>query len=150
MRTRCAPSSNGTRNVRVQDFRDLCDLTLVARSQNPQAAKLRQALDSEHHRRALGPTALFEVPDHELWSAGYAKAAKDVPGLASFRTLTEALPLVKALIAPVLAGQAEGCWNPGATAWEHRSGAEVVRGSSMGLDNKEPPDRWPGGSQWSG
>ncbi|MEU8887100.1 nucleotidyl transferase AbiEii/AbiGii toxin family protein [Streptomyces sp. NPDC048442] len=109
-------------------FRDLCDLVLVARTQTLYASKLRQALDSEHHRRALDRTAAFEVPDPTLWSAGYAKAVKDVSGLEAFRTLPEALALVKALIDPVLSGQAEGCWNPEAAAWDHQGGAQVVHG----------------------
>jgi hypothetical protein len=110
-------------------FRDLCDLVLVARTQTLHVGRLQQAIDSEHHRRALGRTAVFDVPDRALWSAGYAKAAKDASGLASFRALPEALTLVKALIDPVLSGQAEGCWNPEATAWEHRSGAKMVSDS---------------------
>lgn len=99
-------------------FRDLCDLVLIAGTQALDAGKLRNALNSEHHRRALGRTLAFDVPDRDLWEVGYAKAARDAPGLESFRTLPEALALAKALIDPVLSDdRAIGCWNPETAAW---------------------------------
>lgn len=111
-----AERHNGRPSTR---FRDLCDLVLIARTQALDARKLRRALTSEHHRRALGPPMVFDVPDHALWEPGYAKAVKDAPDLESFRTLPEALALVKALIDPVLADDRPiGCWNPEAATWE--------------------------------
>ncbi|MFJ9178063.1 nucleotidyl transferase AbiEii/AbiGii toxin family protein [Streptomyces sp. NPDC102360] len=100
-------------------FRDLCDLVLIACSQPVDAARLRQALVSEHRRRALDHAPVFDVPDHVLWAQGYAKVAAEVTGLESFRRLPEAMELTKRFLDPILAADQGGCcWIPQAGSWE--------------------------------
>jgi hypothetical protein len=97
-------------------FRDLVDLTLIARSQVIPADGLATALTSERVRRGLPRFAAFSVPDEALWRPGYASAVRDVPGVD--RTLTSALALTTSFLNPVLGNMVCGCtWDPETLAW---------------------------------
>jgi len=99
-------------------FRDLVDLVLVAHSRQVRADDLAAALASERLRRDLPRSHGLAVPDETLWRAGYRTVAADVPGIAE-KTLTDALPLVKRFIDPVLAGEVTGAvWDQVTLAWQ--------------------------------
>jgi hypothetical protein len=94
-------------------YKDLVDLVLIARTQRPAARDLRRALLSETGRRGIGLPAEFVTPG-PLWPAGYEAKAAEVPRLGRFPA---ALALVKAMLDPVLAGTADGRWDPSTAAW---------------------------------
>ena len=97
-------------------YRDLADLALIAHTQPVAARQLRRALTSEARRRGLElPTAL-PTPDAPGWRAGYARVARNVPGLPE-RDLDAAVATVSSFIDPALAGTAIGTWDPDRLAW---------------------------------
>jgi Nucleotidyl transferase AbiEii toxin, Type IV TA system len=97
-------------------YRDLADLAVIAHTQSLDVAALRTALTSESRRRGLQlPTALA-APDAAGWRTGYARVAKDVPGLAE-RDLDAALVTVKRFLDPVLGATASGRWRPEGQRW---------------------------------
>ena len=97
-------------------YKDLVDLVLIARTQQPVAADLRRALLSETGRRGVGLPAHFVAPG-PLWPAGYEAKATEVPQLQELGRFPAALALVKAMLDPVLAGTAVGRWDPVRAAW---------------------------------
>lgn len=100
-------------------FRDLVDLTLIARNQTLDAEATRGALATELLRRRLAPITEIEVPDHEIWSAGYAKTVRTAPTLHGRIDFEQALSIVKRFIDPVLSGAiTSGQWNPATTTWD--------------------------------
>lgn len=108
---------HGTEQAPSSRFRDLVDIVLIALRETIDGKQLRTAIRSEHHRRVtLGTTVhlpnTFVVPDRATWAAGYAKAAKDVPGLEHYRTLDDAAALADVFLSPVLASEpvAMGIW----------------------------------------
>jgi hypothetical protein len=104
-------------NVMVSSrYKDLVDLVLIARTQRPVAAELRQALLSETGRRGIGVPVEFLVPG-PLWPAGYEAKAAELPGLGELGRFPAALALVKTMLDPVLAGTAVGQWDPEEVAW---------------------------------
>ncbi len=94
--------------------KDLVDLVLIARHTSPRAERLQQALDSTFERRAkqLPPDTL--PPPPEEWTTPYAQQARDV-GLPS--DLVSAHAEARALIDPVLQGQAAGIWDIVSASW---------------------------------
>ncbi|MEV0569292.1 nucleotidyl transferase AbiEii/AbiGii toxin family protein [Dactylosporangium sp. NPDC050588] len=58
-------------------YKDLVDLVLIARTQQPVAADLRRALLSETARRGVGLPTDFMVPG-SLWPAGYETKAAEL------------------------------------------------------------------------
>ena len=97
-------------------YRDLADLAVIAHTQSVDVAALRTALTSESGRREIElPTALG-APDAAGWRTGYARVAKDVPGLAE-RDLDAAMLTVKRFLDPVLGGVASGSWRPDGQHW---------------------------------
>jgi hypothetical protein len=94
-------------------YRDLADLAVMAHTQSVAAAGLRAALASESSRRGIELPTTLGAPDAAGWRTGYARVAKDVPGLAE-RDLEAALTTLKRFLDPVLGGTATGRW------WPHR------------------------------
>lgn len=97
-------------------YRDLADLAVIAHTQSVDAAALRTALTSESGRRGIELPTAFSAPDAAGWRTGYARVAKDVPGLAE-RDLEAATVTVKRFLDPVLDGTVTGSWRPGSQLW---------------------------------
>jgi Nucleotidyl transferase AbiEii toxin, Type IV TA system len=98
-------------------YRDLADLALIAHTQRMAASELRRALVSEARRRGIELPAAQPTPEAPGWRAGYARVARDVPGLPE-KDLDGALTIVRRLIDPVLAGSATGTWDPDRLIWQ--------------------------------
>lgn len=97
-------------------YRDLVDLITFAHTAAVGASELRRAIESEAKRRRLTLPDLLEVPPSSGWMAGYARVARDAPGLEE-RDLESAVATASRFIDPVLAGTANGHWDPAAMAW---------------------------------
>jgi Nucleotidyl transferase AbiEii toxin, Type IV TA system len=97
-------------------YRDLADLAVIAHTQSVDVAALRRALTSESGRRRIELPTVFSAPDAAGWRSGYARVAKDVPGLAE-RDLEAAMVTVKGLLDPALGGTARGSWRPDRQRW---------------------------------
>lgn len=108
---------SGGRTESSTRYRDLADLVTLAHTAVVEATALRVALDSEARRRELSLPDRLEVPSGSDWPAGYARVARDAPGLRE-RGLEEALRSARRFIDPVLVGPAELRWNPTAMVWE--------------------------------
>jgi Nucleotidyl transferase AbiEii toxin, Type IV TA system len=97
-------------------YRDLVDLATFAHTMEVEADALVVALASEVGRRGL------ELPDRlpsltgSGWPAGYARVARDAPGLAE-RDLRAAMSTVGRFIDPVLSGDASGRWDSRTLRW---------------------------------
>lgn len=100
-------------------YRDLADLVAFAHSAVVGADELRRALDSEARRRGLVLPGRLEVPSSLGWAAGYARIARETPGLEE-RDLDSAVSSAGRLLDPVLAGAPDGSWDPTAMAWASR------------------------------
>jgi hypothetical protein len=98
-------------------YKDLVDLVLIARTQQPVADQLRRALLSETGRRGVKLPVEFVVPG-PLWPAGYEAKVAQMPELGELRRFPAAFALVKAVIDPVLTGTAAGRWDPVKAAWD--------------------------------
>ncbi|MFC4905705.1 nucleotidyl transferase AbiEii/AbiGii toxin family protein [Actinomadura gamaensis] len=104
-------------------FRDLVDIVLIAHTATIEAAALRRALHSEHHRRNQLLSDHFDIPDASVWKKGYERVAADVPDLNE-RTLAPALLLARAFLDPVLNGERQsGRWDPAGRRWLPTAGA---------------------------
>jgi hypothetical protein len=98
-------------------YRDLADLATFAHTANVEATDLTVALRSQARRRGLElPDQLF-VPTGSRWPAGYARVARDVPGLEE-RDLEAAMTTVGGFIDPVLSHVASGRWDPERLRWD--------------------------------
>src|SRR2546421_1375563 len=97
-------------------YKDLVDLVLIARTQQPAAADLRRAVLSETGRRSVGLPPEFVMPG-PLWPAGYEAKAAEGPQLGELGRFPAAMALVKKMLDPVLAGTAVGRWDPDRTEW---------------------------------
>lgn len=103
-------------------FRDLVDLLLIALREPLDGAELHTTLRSEvERRRALGTTITlperFIVPNPAIWTSGYAKAAKDVVGLADYATISAATSLADRFITPLLGAESPSRWEPESLNW---------------------------------
>jgi Nucleotidyl transferase AbiEii toxin, Type IV TA system len=97
-------------------YRDLADLALIAHTQTIAADDLGRALASEVRRRGLQIPPELPSPGAAGWRAGYARVARDVPGLPE-RELEAALATVRRFLDRVLDGTAAGTWDPRALTW---------------------------------
>ena len=97
-------------------YRDLADLAVIAHTQHVNEEALRTALASESSRRGIEPPTALTAPDAAGGRTGYARVAKDVPGLAE-RDLDAAMITVKRFLDPVLGGRAIGSWRPDRQEW---------------------------------
>ncbi|MEO5919210.1 MAG: nucleotidyl transferase AbiEii/AbiGii toxin family protein [Candidatus Limnocylindrales bacterium] len=111
----CTRAAAGTAQASTR-YRDLADLALIAHTQSIAGDELRRALASEVRRRGLEAPNALPSPGAVGWRAGYARVAKDVPGLPE-RDLEAALATVRRFVDPVLGGSPAGTWDPGALTW---------------------------------
>jgi len=109
------PRCGGRAQVSTR-YRDIADLAGIAHTQQMDGDALRTALASESQRRGVELPATFSAPDAPGWRAGYARVAKDVPGLAE-RDLAAATATVKRFLDPILGGTATGTWRPDRQGW---------------------------------
>jgi hypothetical protein len=100
-------------------YRDLADLVAFAHSASVGADELRRALYSEAKRRRLTLPDRLEAPSSSGWVAGYVRIARETPGLEE-RDLESAVRSAGQLLDPVLAGTADGRWDPAALVWSPR------------------------------
>jgi hypothetical protein len=97
-------------------YRDLVDLATFARSSEVDGDALAIALRSESVRRGLALPQRLPDPPGPDWRAGYARSARDAPGLPD-RDLDAALRTVRLLLDPVLAGERVRHWDPASLSW---------------------------------
>ncbi|HEY2702336.1 MAG TPA: nucleotidyl transferase AbiEii/AbiGii toxin family protein, partial [Candidatus Dormibacteraeota bacterium] len=109
------PRADGTLEGSTR-YRDLADIVVFAHTSEPDAASLDVAIRSELGRRGLALPARFGVPGAANWRAGYARVARDVPGLVE-RDLTAAMATASSFVDPVLAGHARGRWSRSKLSW---------------------------------
>ncbi len=109
------PRATGER-VGSTRYRDLVDLATFARSSEVDGDALAIALRSESARRGLTLPQRLPNPPGPDWRAGYARSARDAPGLPD-RDLDAALRTVRSLLGPLLAGERVGHWNPASLSW---------------------------------
>lgn len=99
-------------NSRVKD---LPDIALLATTQAIGARRLHSALEQTFSFRGTHPLpASFPEPS-SAWALPYAAMARD-DGFA-WRTLDEVTTAAKAFLDPVLAGEVDATWSPGAWRW---------------------------------
>ena len=96
-------------------MKDLLDLALLATAQPIDAKRLRAALDQTFGFRKTHdlPAALPEPAP--TWAAPYVAMAREdqLPG----PTLAEVTAAARAFLDPVVAGELDAAWSPGAWAW---------------------------------
>lgn len=109
-------SRAGGASVASTRYRDLADLATFAHTTTVDAAALQAALESEVRRRELALPARVQTPDGGDWPAGYARVARDAPGLEE-KGLEAAVAVVGRFIDPVLSGKAIGSWDPETAQW---------------------------------
>ncbi len=109
------PRADGTLEGSTR-YRDLADIVVFAHTSEPDAASLDAAIRSEVGRRGLALPAQLVVSGAAGWRAGYARVARDVPGLAE-RDLAAATATASSFLDPVLAGRARGRWSRSRLAW---------------------------------
>jgi hypothetical protein len=97
-------------------YRDLADLAVFAHTARVEAAPLTVALASEARRCQLDLPDHLPTPTGHGWPAGYARVARDAPGLEE-RDLEAAMAIVGRFIDPVLSHTAEGSWDPQGLHW---------------------------------
>jgi len=99
-------------NSRVKD---LPDLALLATAQPIDAKRLRAALDQTFGFRKTHdlPAALPEPAP--TWAAPYVALAREDE--LAWPTLAEVTAAARAFLDPVLAGELDAAWSPGAWAW---------------------------------
>ncbi len=97
-------------------YRDLADLVVIAHTQSPDGVRLRRALTAEATRRGISLPHALSAPPAPGWAAGYARVARDVPGLAE-RTLDSAMVTAHRFLDPVLDGTLTGAWQPDRLHW---------------------------------
>lgn len=98
-------------------FRDLVDLVIIATHEEIDAVRTTEALRDEAKRRELELPKKLVVPSPQ-WQAGYTRIAADTILTAELHTLEGALKTVAGCIEPLLAGAAEGTWNPATMRWK--------------------------------
>jgi hypothetical protein len=97
-------------------FRDLVDLVAISLGATIDAESQMRALRSEATRREVTLPDRFDVPDRQLWEAGYsAEARRSLLSIA--HNLDEALAVVRPFLDPLLDGTARGQWNADARRW---------------------------------
>lgn len=107
---------HGARGSPSTRFRDLVDLVAIVTGASVLADAQSSAVASEAQRRGLTLPTEFGVPDRALWERGYAaEAARSMLPIA--HTLDEALAIVCPFVNPILAGTANGRWDPKSGTW---------------------------------
>lgn len=96
--------------------KDLVDLVVLAKTQQIDGKQLRIAISTEGKRRQMEPISHFKVPS--TWGGGYIKLSKPVPHCKQYGTVQLAADLVKSLVDPALANQADGSsWSCDELRW---------------------------------
>lgn len=96
--------------------RDLVDLVVLARTQIVDAAMLKTAIEAERLHRGLPRMDAFDVPSQ--WERPYSADAKTVSECEGYRTLDDAVELIRRFLDPVLSGdQLQGSWSPSQLSW---------------------------------
>lgn len=101
-------------------YRDLADLAVIAHTQPLDADHGVRAVTSEARRRGLTLPDRLPTPDAAGWRPGYARVARDAPGLVE-QDLDDALVTVRRLVDPILGGSAAGRWDPDRLTWKKRA-----------------------------
>lgn len=114
--------SSGLREPSTR-FRDLADLAIFAHTISVGAEELTMGLASEAQRRGLSLPDRLAVPAGRDWPSGYARVAKEAPQLPE-QDLASAAETVGRFIDPVLAGAAQGWWDPSTMRW-HEDGEQA-------------------------
>lgn len=116
----CAIFETHTRTTGIVEtstrYRDLVDIVIFARTTGVDATALTTAIRSEATRRHLSLPEAIAAPESADWPAGYARVARDAPGLTE-RDIASALETASRLLNPVLSGEAQGRWDPASLAW---------------------------------
>lgn len=97
-------------------YRDLADLVVIAHTQALRADHVLRAVVSEARRRRLTLPEGLPTPDAAHWRPGYARVARDVPGLVE-QDLDDAIGTVRRLVDPILSRRATGTWDPADLSW---------------------------------
>jgi len=97
-------------------YRDLADIVTFAHTVDVAAAPLATAIGSEANRRTLVLPDRLGLQEFGDWRAGYARVARDVPGLIE-RDVEAALAIAARFLDPILAGSASGSWDRVSLSW---------------------------------
>lgn len=106
----------GASQVASTRYKDLVDLVVITAAVPITADEQLQALTSEADRRGIVLPNRFDVPDHELWTTGYAQEAR-TSKLDYAATLIDALAFVRPFVDPLLDGSAHGTWDSTDRRW---------------------------------
>lgn len=94
--------------------KDLVDVLLIASSEQIDAGELREALERTFSGRALQALPSRLPPPPAIWADRYGDLAA---GVAIESDLSRAYLFAAAFLDPVLAGDADGHWDPRSSAW---------------------------------
>lgn len=94
--------------------KDLVDILLIARSERFDAAVLRNALESTFGPRGLQPLPGTLPPPPASWEDLYRRLAVEV---AVESELDKAFVAAASFLDPILAGRADGEWDPDLWSW---------------------------------
>lgn len=97
-------------------YRDLADLVVIARRAVVEAEAVMVALQAQAERRHVDLPDELQPPDDAGWRAGYARVARDVPGLAE-KDFVGAVQTAKRFIDSLLQSTARGRWSPDRQEW---------------------------------
>jgi hypothetical protein len=104
----------GDRGVASTRVKDLVDIVLIAGEAELDAGRLRDALHATFSRRATHPLPPRLPGPPADWRVPYGRMCR---GIGLDADLGAGHALGAALLDPVLAGRAEGTWDPGARSW---------------------------------
>jgi hypothetical protein len=94
--------------------KDLVDILLIAGSERLDAASLRNALEVTFGQRRQQPLPSSLPPPPASWEESYGRLASEADVEPA---LDKAFASAAAFLDPILAGQANGAWNPGLQTW---------------------------------
>jgi len=94
--------------------KDLVDILLIIRTEQLDAAQLREALQTTFHERAQQPLPSSLPPPPENWREPYRRLATEVDVEAE---LDNAYAEAAACLDPIFAGRTTGVWDPRRRTW---------------------------------
>jgi predicted nucleotidyltransferase component of viral defense system len=97
-------------------YRDLVDLAIIVTHEEIDAARATEVLRDEAKLRELELPQKLVTPSDQ-WQAGYSRTAAETILPVELRTIEGALETVGRCLDPLLAGTAEGIWNPTSMQW---------------------------------
>lgn len=104
------------RNQSSTRYRDLVDLAIIVTHQELHAVRVAEALRDEAKRRDLDLPDRLTAPSSQ-WHAGYRQSASGTILSPALHDLDGALRAVGECLEPLIAGKAEGRWDPLAFRW---------------------------------